>query len=500
MRCGCLHNRCHPLLNQVDALPGGCPLPALGSGTCRDSECKHAEVKFPRRWPISFASSTLILTPMPAMIGSGLDIPNLVSQLVASSRTPTAKRLGAAEATVTTKLSAISQIKQSLGNLKTAMQALTDRVATPAMSTTVGSGAGFSASASATAVPGHYQVEVTRLASAHKLASAAVAADGHPGAGTLSITSGGRTICVDVAATDTLADIAKAINTAADGKGVSASVVSADDGQHLVLAAQEPGQEHQLSISTTGASGLQALADGMQEKVPATDALVKVDGLERTVSGNTVDDLIPGVSLNLTRAEAGKVFAVEVKADHNALSERLKEFAKAWNETNALLKKTSAYQPDTRTASPLTGDSLVRGLQQQLRAQVSGHLIELKALGVSLDKDGQMNIDAAACEKTLADDPGALKAMLGREGDYAKALGQMLDTHLNAVDGTLTLRHQSLDKQVKGYHTQMEALDARMQKLSDLYTAQFTAMERMVTQMQSSASALDQLIAASSPR
>jgi len=429
------------------------------------------------------------------MIGSGLDLPALVSQLVTAARTPTAKRLTEAESTAKTKLSAISQIKQALGNLKTAMQAVMERAETPALTTTLATGAGFTASVSETAVPGQYQVEVMRLASAHKLASTPIKADTPPGAGTINISSGGHTLSVEVAATDTLADIAKAINAAADGKGVTASVVSADDGEHLVVSAREPGQAHQVTLSATGASGLQALASGMQEQIPAQDAQIKVDGFERTVSGNTVNDLIPGVSLNLTRAEAGKVFMLEVKPDHNALSERLKEFAKAWNETNALLKKTSAYQPETRTASPLTGDSLVRSLQQQLRGQVSADLVELKALGVNLDKDGSMHIDAAAFDKAIAADPGAVKAALGREGHYTKALGEMLSTHLNSSNGTLTLRHKSLDKQVQGYHTQMDALDARMHKLSERYTAQFAAMERMITQMQSSASALDNLLA-----
>jgi len=429
------------------------------------------------------------------MIGSGLDLPQLVSQLVGAARKPAATRIAAAENTATARLSAFSKIKQSLESLKTALTTVIDQTGTPAFSANIAPKAGFSASVSAKAMPGQYQVEVVQLASAHKLASAAYPPEAHPGAGTLTVQVGEQTISINVAEDASLTDIAKAINDAAGGKGVSASVVSADHGQHLVLNARETGQTNRLSITATGSAGLQALAGGLKTQIPAQDAVVRADGFERTLASNTVDDLIPGVTLSLTRASQGEAFDLTIAADTGALKSALEDFAKAWNASMALLKTSSAYEPETRKAAVLTGDSLVRSLQQQLRGQVSGVLVGLKALGVNLDKNGDMRIDTAAFDKAITADPGAARAMLGREGGYARALGQMLDAQLNSVDGNLTLRHKSLDKQVKGYQTQMDVLDARMQKLSDLYTAQFAAMERMIVQMQSSASGLDNLLA-----
>jgi len=428
-------------------------------------------------------------------VGSGLDIPQLVSSLVNASRKPTADRINAAGNTATAKLSAFSQIKQSLNSLKTSLQTVTDRSQTPVLATTISGGdAGFSASASASAVPGHYSVEVVQLASAHKLASAGHVAKTHPGAGSLSIKVGDNSFKVDIAADASLPDIAKAINTATGSKSVLASVVTADDGQHLVLAGTEPGLAHQISVSATGADGLKALATGFKTQTKAQDSIVKIDGLTRSFSGNSVTDLLPGVTLTLSRAEVGKEFTLDVKADNSALKSALNEFAKAWNSSNTVLKNSSAYQPESRRGSILTGDSLVRGLQQQLRGQVSDDLTALKAVGVSLDKDGKMQVDGAAFDKAMAEDPAAVKRVFGREGHYNKAVGAMLDSHLNAVDGSLTTRHKSLDKQIKGYESQLDALDARMQKLSALYTKQFVAMERMIAQMQGSSSALDSLL------
>jgi len=430
--------------------------------------------------------------PLPA-VGSGLDIPALVSQLVSSSRAPTAKRIAIAEHAANAKLSAFSKIKQTLDDLKTSLDTLNKHADTPALAAKVADDAGFSASASGKAVAGHYEVEVVRLASAHKLASSEYAADAHPGAGTLGIKTGSETLSVEIAADASLSDIASAINAQA-GKAVTASVVSADDGQHLVLTAREPGQAHALAVTASGADGLQALATALTTQTPAQDALVKVDGFERSVSGNSASDIIPGVSLSLTRASEGKPFALTISPDNSALKSSLEGFARTWNAANQVLKSSSAYDASTRRASVLTGDSLVRTLQQQLRGQVSDDLTGLKALGLTIDKDGRMVFDSAVFDKAVSEHPDTISTTLGRDSHYAKALGGMLKAHLDKVDGSLTQRHKSLDKQIKGYADQIEVLDTRMRKLSTLYTTQFTAMEKMIVQMQGSAGAIENLL------
>jgi len=427
---------------------------------------------------------------MATAIGSGLDIPAYVDSLVKATRKPSADRINQAGSVVTARLSAVGQVKQSLSTLKTSLEALMKRADKPSLAATVSAEAGFSAAATENAVPGQYSVRVEQLASTQKLTSTAAWAEGEkPGAGSLEIKAGSTTVKVDVAATDTLADIAKAINQAADGKGVTASVVKADDGEHLVLSSREVGTSNAVEIS----GGTGAFADFKVTTKAATDAIVYVDGLKRTLSSNQVSDLVPGVNLTLSQAKNQEI-NLEVKADDSALKSDLDAFVKAWNDANSVLKNNSAYNPDAapnRRAAPLTGDSMVRGLQQQLRSQVGGKLMELKAIGVSLDKDGRMSVDDAAFKNA---NPADVRAMLGQTGQYSDKLKSMLNTQLNSVDGSVTLRERALNKEIKGYEAQLDALDVRMHKLADLYTQQFTAMERVITQMQSSASALDNLL------
>ncbi|PPU26001.1 flagellar filament capping protein FliD [Xanthomonas arboricola] len=431
--------------------------------------------------------------------GSGLDIPTVVSTLVSRQKDPEQARINKAGSAATTQLSAISQIKSSMTTLKSALDKVISSADTNAYKATVPTDAGFTATTTSSAAPGNYSVEVVSLASAQKLASGAFVADATVGSGTLTIGYGEKKITVDISGTDKLTDIAAAINKAAGGKGVTASVVTANDGQHLVFNAIDTGTKGALTVSASDPS-LSSLtygpgvSGGLTQSVAATDALVRVDGFERTSSSNTVTDIVPGVVLNLTKAAEGTKVTLGVAADTSGLKANLTAYAAAYNTANTLLAKSSAYDPTTKTAAALTGDSLVRGLQQQLRGQVSGNLTELKSLGLTIDKDGVMSFDGGKFDTAIAADGGAAAEVLGKDSKFGSAMTKLLDSNVNANNGTLTLRSDSLNKQIKGYEDDLDDLDARMTKLSDRYTAQFTAMETMISKLQSSTSSLSSLL------
>lgn len=432
--------------------------------------------------------------------GSGLDIASLVSQLVTATRLPTEKRITAASTTASAKLSAVGQVKSALTSLQSALQKVVGSAGTAAFKAAVPTDAGFTASTSDKAVPGSYSVEVVRLATAQKLASAGYEPGATVGAGTLEIDFGGEApLRVDVEETHTLSDIAAAVNRAAGGKNVVASVVKADDGEHLVFSATNTGSAGALTISATNDDGsLLALTSseggGLHEKTPAQDALVRVDGFERVSSSNTVEGLVPGVTLNLASASEGKQHTLSVNSDTGAIKTALAGYVSAYNSTMSTLKSTSSYDANTRSASPLTGDALVRNLQSQLRGQFSGNMLELKALGITVSKEGTMSFSADTFDKAHAADPAALERLFGKESAYATPMQDFLKVHLDTAGGTLVARTEGLNKQLKQLEEQLDTLDVRMERLATLYTSQFTAMETMIMQLQGSASSLNDLL------
>ena len=58
------------------------------------------------------------------------------------------------------------------------------------------------------------------------------------------------------------------------------------------------------------------------------------------------------------------------------------------------------------------------------------------------------------------------------------------------------MRTDALNKQIKKLEKDLDSLDARMEKVSARYTAQFTSMDTLVAQMQSTSNYLSQQLSA----
>lgn len=435
-------------------------------------------------------------------IGSGLDIPSLVSQLVAKEREPREKQINTAGVAASAKLSALGTIKSGMTGLQTALTTLTKGMATPGLKTSTPTESNFTAALDTSttagkAAAGTHQVEVKSLAQNQKLSSKAYEKEAVVGDGTLTIGYGDKSISVTIEAGATLAKIAAEINSAAASKGVTAAVVTADDGEHLVLTAVDAGTKGALKVSTSGGNGgLAALhydgtdASTMDVMVEAKDAVVVVDGFTRTSSSNTITDLVPGVSLTLTKAKEGETQTLTISPDNSTLKTNLNAFITAYNSIQSTLKNSSAYNAETGTASTMTGDAMVRGLQQQLRGQISANVNDLKALGVTIAADGTLSLNSTTLDTALSKNPEAATKLFGADGAMGKPMTELLKSNLDATTGTITQRTSSLNKQIKALEKQLDDLDARMEKVSDRYTKQFTAMESLVTQMQSASSSL----------
>lgn len=424
-------------------------------------------------------------------VGSGMDVTAVVKSLVAAQRAPQENRINADGTASSAQLSALSTIKGALSNLQTAMNAIAKSADKSAVKATVADGAGYTASVTESATAGNYSVEVVKLAERQKLTSAAYADDAVVGDGTLTVAYGDKTLNVTIAENSKLSDVAAAINKAAGGSGVTASVVSADDGDHLVLNAVDSGTKGALTITSSGGNGgLSALtygsgsSGGLTQTVAAADAVVRVDGFERTSSSNAIADLVPGVTLNLTKAEAGTKYSLSIANDSSSLKANLTAFVTAYNTANTLLKSSSAYDATNKKASALTGDSMVRGLQQSLRKQVSDNVVDLKAMGVTINKDGVMSFDSAKFDSAIASDPASATAMFGTDGAFTSGMSTLLDSNLDTTSGTITQRTASLNKHISDLTDQLSDLDKRMETLTTQYTARFTAMDTIVAQMQ----------------
>lgn len=433
-------------------------------------------------------------------VGSGLDVNSLVGQLMAAERAPGEQRFARVESSVKARISAFGALKSAVTGLQSALKKFEGEGALPGRKAVAGTDAGFAATAGTQARIGSYQVSVERLALHHKLQSAAVSGSTDVGYGRLSISVGtDAPIDVDIAQhAGTLAEIRDAINAAAGGKGVTATLVRGDGGDVLSLTSTKLGSTGQLTITASGGDGglavLATTGGTLTQVAPAQDARVIIDGITRTASSNTLSDAIDGLTINLAKAAPGVTYSLAVEADASPLKTSLLGLVSAYNTALTQLRNQSAAGGEGKAAGPLSGDAAPRSITQGLRGLLSGSYADLAALGFKTATDGSLSLDGAKFDTALAADPEAVSRLLGPGASLATSLRGMLDGFVG-TEGMLVSRTDSLTARMKAITSDKARFETRMESLEASYRRQFTALDALMAKLQGTSSYLSQQIA-----
>jgi flagellar hook-associated protein 2 len=438
-------------------------------------------------------------------IGSGLDISSLVTQLVQAERAPAANRLIASEVRAQSRLSAYGGLKSSLSSFQTSLDSLKDSGLYQARKATVSNTDLFTVSSETTASPGNYSIQAEQLASRHKIASAAYTDDDTSvGTGSLSITLNGETLDLDIeTGSDSLAAIRDAINSATDNPGVSASIISDEDGSHIVLTGQNSGADQAITIVVTtdggdtgnlGALAFDPLADPqtspMIEKQAADDAILIVDGFTARSSTNVFDEVIDGVSITLKATDSGTIHDLDVSRDENSVKTAIQQFVNAYNSLRGTLDTLTAYDPETKQAGLLQGDATTARLSAKLRESLSqtiaGANVDMDTLaeiGITTDYEtGKLSLDNDKLNSLVTSNFGDFSAVFSGGDGFASQLASIADVYTK-FEGILDSRSDGISTQIDRINSQRIALDRRMVSVEARYLAQFTALDGLLGQL-----------------
>ncbi len=437
-------------------------------------------------------------------IGSGMDIQGLVQQLVQAEGQAKNNALNRRESSYQSELSALGTLKGSLSSFMDAAAKLADSDDLLKVTASSGDDAMFTASASSSASSGEYSVEVLNLAKAQKLSSTGFSSSSDTvGTGTLTIGSGDNSFGVLIdSSNNSLAGIRDAINASADNDSVTATIVNVDDGAggteaRLVLTAKETGSANQISIAVTEGSepGLSQLSysydsngvgsGGMSELVAAEDAQVRVDGMLATRSSNSINDVIPGVTLDL-KAETTSTVNLSLSVDKEATKETVQAFVDSYNKLADTYKRLTAYNADTETGGALQGDFSARQIMNEVRGILrtndpNSSYGSLFSIGMEIDQYGKMSIDSSKFDEVLGTRPEALSNLLSSADGIAGKLESSLKEALD-LGGIFDSRTKSLDQSIKKVGDERLDLEDRLQTLEKRMLSQFITMDTLVAQ------------------
>ncbi|AXS79199.1 flagellar filament capping protein FliD [Dechloromonas sp. HYN0024] len=434
-------------------------------------------------------------------IGTGVDLQSMLSSIITAERAPI-RALDTKISAANSQISLYGTLKSKLDALNSAADTLQFPSKLSALSATSSDTTVLGASASYTAAVGSYGLEVTQLASAQKSFTTAYAAGTTFSAGDLTFTVAGVAATpISISAGATLENVSSAINAAQIG--VTATVITDSTGkQRMVMTGDKSGTGKGFSlVSTVAASGGQdSLATfdtataGLNRK-DALDAKIKIDGIEVNSSTNTFSNI---AGLTLTAVKLG-TSNVTVQNDSTKITAAAQAFVDSYNAVVTLIKNNSNYDATTKTAQAFNGDGTVRSLLNTLssaRTTVptelsSATLKTLSSIGVSVQTNGQLKLDTAALSSAISTSATDVVKVLNAYGkSYSTAV-----TGILSGNGSVASRISGLNTTVNRYKDSQATLELRVSLVEKRYRAQFTALDKMVSSMQTTSSYLSQQIA-----
>ncbi|MCW8328172.1 flagellar filament capping protein FliD [Photobacterium sp. SDRW27] len=444
-----------------------------------------------------------------AATASGLDINKMVNTIVEAEKAPKEARINQQRDNIDVSISAYGKLKSSLDEMKYMMSDFRRNHTMSSRTVSSDNSDVLTASASHEAIPGKYSVKVEQLAQSHKIVSGTFDEDDKMGAGKLAISLGASSFNVEIPEDESkIIDVVRLINRHPSNSGVMASVIKDDVGARLVLSADKSGEQNNIKVRVDApiASTLQKFGfnrnneiNSMSEMQAAGDAKVVIDGLAVVTSDtNVIEDAIKGVDLNLVALsdnadgkESKKDVLVDVAYDRNAVGGAVEQFVNAYNQFFDVSRELGKFDPETQEKGPLVGDSIIRTVDNQLRAAFSSPIEgapetvkTLSELGITSTMAGRLEIDYDILDKQLEQNFADVGEFFGSRDGFARKIEDLIHAH-TGITGSIKGRQNSLNEQVMRLNTDQSNLDRRMESVQKRAHDQFTAMDNAMGQMKS---------------
>jgi len=458
----------------------------------------------------SILSSLGSLSGSNSTVGAKIDVNALVTQLVAADRQPRQSILDTQKTNDNAEISALGALQGALSTFQTAAQALASPAAFNSNTTTTSKSDVVTATTDTTAGTGTYTVQVLALAQAEQLASGALSGGSSStvGTGTLTIGQGSGSFTVNIDSTDnTLQGIANAINSATGNTGVQATILNEQSGAHLLLTASKTGAASAITVTASGGDGglsqldYNASSKSMSELQVAQDSHILIGGFDHYAATNAVSDAVTGVTFNLQSASPGTNVTVSVVPDNANISNLVSAFVSAYNTLEGTISQLDSYNSSTKTAGLLLGDATLRGIETQLRQDLgtavttaSGSYNSLSSIGVTKLADGTLAFDPNKLGTTIAQSPDSVAQIFASGDGVATRLNRDISNALG-TSGAIGTRLTQLNQDLSDIANKSSNLDEQMASLQANYTAQFTSLETLLAQLQTTSNYLTQQFA-----
>ena len=434
-------------------------------------------------------------------IASGLDTTGLIEAIVGAAEVP--KLMYEQDlAEVEDQIEKVGEFKTKLSALQDALEDIDSMSELGENAVTLSEEGWVDVEVGAETPPGSYDIEVVALARAAMQVSQGYAdssSAGDAGEGDIEVTYAGTTTAVAVDLSMSLEDIAEAID---EIDGVSAYVMDTGDATspyRLAVLGDDTGADNTLLVDTSALTG--GTNPFLSEVVAPQDSEITLNGVTVNSDSNVVADAIPGMELTLTSTTTSAITAT-VTRDTDSIVAKVETFVDAYNSLHTFYNLNTDFDADEGIRGALFGDGTIRGIVDQLGRRISANYSAddyygLGNIGINTKQSGNLEFDSSVFEDQLSENPEDVLALFTDDDGFAKTVIADIDDVYLADDGLIETRTDTLEDTVESLEDAIDDIEERLENMEARLRTQFTYMETVLGQLQSTQTQLGALLSSS---
>ena len=461
--------------------------------------------------------------------GAGVDIRKLSEDLTNAERAPLESSLNRSKEQKSAEISAYSALKYDVENLISKFRSLDDaaELLSSEASSTDESKVKVSA-VTGSAKAGTHSITISALATQQINISSSYSASSQSLNGgasfDLSITdSGGNVTTVSISdGNDNPAGIVAAINSANAGVSATLLAVNADSSEYrIVLSGDATGSENSFVVSSSlddadlgfhdATNGNNQQSGGVYSQQLAVNAAFTMDGVSLERASNSVGDVLDGVTLDLVGVSTAGITKIDVDKTTAQLKSKLQDVVAAYNSVKLSLREASNPDSDDEViGGALANDfAAVRQVRTVLyraitrdSSTVSGSIGALRDIGIEITRSGDLAFNENKFDTVMSTNASDVSTMLSAgtndQSEYDSApqglardvISDLEESLTDSIDGLFTSRTASSASALADYEDELVELEVRMNTVFERYLEQFTVMETLVSQLNSTRTSL----------
>ena len=265
----------------------------------------------------------------------------------------------------------------------------------------------------------------------------------------------------------------------------------------------------------------------------ASDAEFKYEGITITRASNTVDDVVPNVTLHIND-KTDKTATINIKADTESAKDALITFIGKYNQTLAEMNILSQNKPEliaeleyltedeketkTKRLGLFQSDYTLSGGKSSLQRALSGNykysedaeITMLSQIGISTNASGAgggynasqirgyLEVDEKKLDSSLENHLDEIKNLFGYDSDgdliIDSGIGYLVDKQLSAwvqSGGLIASRTATLDTKIQSSKKKIATLETQLQSKESELKRKYSQMESSLNSLQSQSDSIN---------